>query len=1409
MSIGRHHNEWLSLVDVSGPFLSLPVLLRVFPHGLDGHDPDTFRAFRRAYDEWRNNQEGLRPDPAVHHLWVRFVLCNILGFPRDLLHNGPSISAWINASLPQYGETLRPDLVIQRSGQPPRILIHVFPLTQGLNKPLAGQRWVASPETRMAELLRGSGVALGLVTNGERWSLVHAINGQTATFASWDAALWLEEPVTLRAFRSLLSVDRTFGVAENETLNALFAQSVDYQQEVTEQLGEQVLRAIEVLVRTFDRVDRDLHRALLTAIAPEIIYEAAVTVMMRLVVLFYAEERELIPGGHQPFYESYYAASTLRAQLRASADELGEEVLERRYDAWSRLLATCRAIFGGVQHEDMKLPAYGGRLFDPNRYAFLEGRASGTNWRDVSAQPLPVDNRTVLHLLEALQMLKQRIPGAGVAEARRLSFKTLDIEQIGHVYEGLLDHTVRRAEEPVLSFVGAGRQHAELPLSALEASRASTAQQKSATLSQLKLDFELDVLPADSPATITLLEEATGRSASAIKSVLQAQPDRRELEQLLIACEYNQALFERTRPFIRLLRRDSFDRIVIILPGSNYVTRSSQRRSGGQYYTPRSITEPVVRHALEPLVYEGVARGKSCDQWQLIPAEDILALTICDIAVGSGAFLVQACRYLADRLCEACAAREARSSAEEGLNTLFAATDLEERRALARRLIADRCLYGVDKDPLAVEMAKLSLWLITLRHDRPFTFLDHAIRCGDSLLGMPRIERFVRPFRNEPHYQRHLFQLASDVSLKAALESRYKLRKVVAVDIRGAEQKQQLEQQATDALRIVRLGADLLTAVHFIKEKKRWKKQLDAWLPGYISLLSPGNSANSRAREYSPAETTQHYEDLRVEALALLEYRQPFHWPFEFPEVFFKNPESFAHYLNAVASGKGWSREELKQYGFSAIIGNPPFQGGQKITGALGLAYRDYLVEELAEGKRGSADLCAYFFLRAGELVRTEGIIGLVATNTIAQGDTREVGLEKLVERGFSIHRAISSQPWPGESSLEVAQIWLRDASWNGECMLDEKPVGVITPFLSPSGAFSGTPYRLKNNEAKSFIGSYVLGMGFVLSPEEATALIERDPRNREVLFPYLNGEDLNSRPDQSPTRWVINFHNWPLERAATYAEPFHIVLEKVKPEREKITFSKNARQKWWQFERRRPELYRAIQGNQQVLIRARIANQHAPAFVPAGWVYNEKAVIFAKSSFLLLQSIIHEVWARAYSSTLKSDLQYTPSDCFETFPFPASLVGSTSMQRSPDPRSPIPDPLEAIGETYHEHRRQVMLGRHEGLTKTYNRFHNQAEHSQDIVELRRLHVEMDQAVAVAYGWDELDLGHSFHETKQGLRYTISESARRTILDRLLALNHQRYADEVALGLHDDGAKRAKGGKGRGRKVVEEQVELF
>ena len=175
---------------------------------------------------------------------------------------------------------------------------------------------------------------------------------------------------------------------------------------------------------------------------------------------------------------------------------------------------------------------------------------------------------------------------------------------------------------------------------------------------------------------------------------------------------------------------------------------------------------------------------------------------------------------------------------------------------------------------------------------------------------------------------------------------------------------------------------------------------------------------------------------------------------------------------------------------------------------------------------------------------------------------TREVGLDQLTASGCTIPRAVPSRPWPGVAALEVAHVWLRRGEWGGICCLDDRSKSGITSFLTPPGAVAGKPYRLKANESKSFQGTIVLGMGFVLEPDEALRLIEKDARNRDVLFPYLNGEDLNSRPDQSPSRWVINFFDWPIEEAQQYPDCFRIVEEKVKPERMKNK-RKVRRDKW------------------------------------------------------------------------------------------------------------------------------------------------------------------------------------------------------------------------------------------------------
>jgi hypothetical protein len=1316
------------------------VLARALPQGLDAVDPETVATLRRAHAEWQD-------EPALQGQWVRWVLGSLLDFREGLLVEGPAVPTSLTHGVPEHGETLRPDLAVLDPGRDrvaARLLVAVWPDGQPLDERLAGARWAATPLDRMVDLLRGTGTRLGLVTTGERWTLVDAPRGQTSGFATWEAGIWLEERSTLNAFVTLLGAHRFFSVPEADTLEALLAESANAQQEVTDQLGRQVRAAVEMLVDAFSRVDRERGGRLLGDLDPPELYQGALTTMMRLVFLLAAEKRGLFLLGDQ-LYDQSYAVSTLRGQLQEEADRFGEEPLERRHAAWQRLLATFRMVHRGVQHEQLRLPAYGGGLFDPDRFPFLEGRKPGVATAD---EPVPIDDRTVLHLLDALQVLRRKGRGPGPADAQRLSYRALDVEQIGHVYEGLLDHTAVRVDAPAVGFDG--KLEPEVSLRLVEEAAAGSRE-----------------------ALVDWLREETGESRAWVERRLDAELPAPDRQRLLVACDNDQALAERVAPLGGLLRRDLRGDPLVYLPGSMYVTKASERRSSGTYYTPRALAEEVVRHTLDPLVHRpGPAEGAKPADWRLRPSSELLGLKVCDMAMGSGAFLVAACRYLADRLVEAWQAETATAVPGPGGAEVPLPPDPEERAALGRRLVADRCLYGVDKNPMAVEMAKLSMWLITLAKGRPFTFLDHALRHGDSLLGISSVDQLVN-LHPDPVQGRDLhFTLSSDVTsvIAAAVERAAELRRRIAstpvFDVRDAVEKERLLAEAVEATEALRTVADLVVGAA-LSAVGAGAEALDSRLLGVASKVA---SALNPARR--PDDRAVALFELRVQASEWLQAgkpplesdRQPFHWPLEFAEVF------------------------LSDGGLDAVVGNPPFQGGQKITGALGTDYRHWLVTWLADGRRGSADLVSYFFLRADRLLDQRGGVGLLATNTIAQGDTREVGLDHLTATGWTITRAVKSRPWPGDANLKVAEVWLHRAAWQGRSTLDEAAVAGITAALEPRGRVSGPAHRLAANAGRCFQGSNVLGTGFLLTPEEGQRLIDQYPPNAEVLSPYLNGEDLNTSPDQSPSRWVINFFDWPLERAETYPDCMAIVREKVKPFRDRNNRAVR-RERWWQFAERAPELHRTIEGLDRVLVIARISKTVAPIFVPTGPVFNEKICVFAyddDAHFGLLSSVFHYWWVLSNSSTLRADLNYAPTDCFETFPLPE-----------------LTEAVAKAGGALDMHRRALMVERWEGLTKTYNRVHDPDERAEDIVELRRLHVELDHAVAVAYGWDDLPMDHDFHDTRQGVRYTLGPATRTELLDRLLELNHQRAAAEAAAGL-----TRKRRGGARRRKPVDGQTSL-
>lgn len=1346
----QQHREWLELVDTDGPFLSVPVMTGLYPQGMPSLDRarrEALRAakpsFDRAWDTWdssRDSERALADYRRARDAWVATVLTDVVGWGGDYASaaDRPALSEVyrvVSDGFPSVTVTLNGALA---HGERIGALVLVVDPVDSL-RDAGDDGWAASPVDRMAAMLRSrdSACSIGVVTDGRWWALVSAPPGGATASGIVDCQTWVEEPATRDAFCQLLSVRRLLGGESENRLPALFEGSVLAAEEVTEALGTQVRRAVELVVTALSEAALNAEAGERSDPLPEDaheVYEAVVTVMMRAVFLLFAEERGLLPA--QALYTSGYGLAGVLDALEARARDEGEESMDGTSLTWHRLLATSRALYGGVNTEDMRIPAYGGSLVDPARFPFLTATdASG-------ALRLAVSDRVMLHVLRSLQTART---GKG-GEVRRLSFRDIDVEQIGYIYEGLLGYTCTRARETVLGLVGADGAEPEVPLSLLEDLAEEHADD--ADLAEAVIAWLKEHQSAAKPPTKNRLAKAF-RSGDTM--------DKAEAERALLAVTRKAQLHEALRPWIGAIRRDLRGRPVVIEAGGLVVTETPSRRNAGAHYTPRSLAEEVVRHALEPLVFNpGPHQTADRSAWRPLSSDQILGLHVADIACGSGAFLVAAARFLADHLVEAWT--------REGVIGAYAGSPGGARSHALRQVVA-QCLYGVDINEMAVEMCKLSLWLVSLDKDKPFSFVDDKIVVGNSLLGITDL-RQLRAQHIDPAEipATRLFELdrtgdyAPALDIDAVLARVRDRRSTLASEVddddpaRSTTTKQRLQRENEEDLRLLERVADAVVAVG-----------LDPAVgakPGTRLNEAYGDLAVALGRAFPPEGKG---DDSMLEAIlehgltptVKTDYRRwrCLHWPLAVPEV-------------------------MDRGGFDAIVGNPPFLGGQKLTGTMGQNVRNWFVHVLAGGQRGSADLVAYFFLRSFSLLKPTGTLGLIATNTLAQGDTREVGLDRMVEGGFTITRAIQSRTWPARSAnLEYAAIWGTRGHVADEAVrvCDDAPVARISTLLEPEGRVNGRPERLIENADVAFQGCIVLGKGFVLEPEEAQDWIAEDPRNAEVLFPYLNGEDLNSRPDCSPSRWVIDFNDWSEERSSAYATPYRRLAETVKPERQRLkndgsyALRKPLPQRWWQYGEKRPAMRRAIAELGEVLVIALVSKPVMPMRVPTGQVFSHRLAVFASVDYgfeALLSSSLHWIWAVKYSSTLETRVNYTPSDVFETFPRPAPT-----------------EALETIGRTLDTERREIMLRRSLGLTSLYNLVNDPdlaPGTDPDADRLRQIHSELDSAVAAAYGWQDLDLTHGFHTYRKMPRWTVSPATRVEILDRLLEENHRRAAAQAA-----------------------------
>lgn len=827
--------------------------------------------------------------------------------------------------------------------------------------------------------------------------------------------------------------------------------------------------------------------------------------------------------------------------------------------------------------------------------------------------------------------------------------------------------------------------------------------------------------------------------------------------------------------------------------------KGSERSKSGSHYTPEDLVKPLIQHSLEYLIEERVAdfyKGKSN---KTVTKKKLIDLKVCDVACGSGHILLSAARRIALEVARV-------ETGEQQPNPASFRHSLKE--------VIKNCIYGVDKNPLAVELCKVALWLESHNPGEPLSFLDHRIKCGDAIVGLAHRKELQNgmadeAFKKLPGDDK---DVASTFLKKNRQERTIREKSRHAVQL-TTETDHKLMEQVKELNRLIENFSNLLenTPEEIERKEKAYRILVNSNALRQLKIMAdlqimPFFLPKTEANKDLLLTDAQYFRYLRGEARIpdtmdmkaiqmSVDYRF-FHWFLEFPEV-------------------------LIHGGFDCILGNPPYLGGSYIATNFGPNYFE-LLKAIFQGTKGRSDLIAYFLRRIHNLVNVGGFFSLISTNSISQGETAEGSLKILLEQNCTINFAKTNISWPGIATVTVHIISIFKGHFQKRILnnaITNDPIN----YLLKTDSFNLTTYPLKLSSDIAFKGTSIYGDGFVLTQGEKDKLISEDNKNNEVIFKYLGGRDVNEIVDSIASRYVINFFDWDKEKAEQFKIPFAIVTEKVKPYREKVLKSSNQIHEfdYWKYWDKRLEHYRIIANFDRVLVLARVNKVLAFVYVSNKQVFSDSLVVFKENSvglFAVLQSNMHFVWIINFFTTQGSTPVYIESKVLNNFP----LCDYNKKT------------LNETGRKYHENRHIIMHSAKLGLTRFYNAFHskeaservisenlmkydkktiekqfgkevwnlwNHLQKNSDtcsfeeavkgIIKLRELHVEMDNAVLEAYGWQDINLRHDFYEVdylpeNDRIRFTIHPDARKEVLKRLLELNHKIHEEEVKAGLWDE-----------------------
>ena len=781
MNKGFDSIVWWNSLRHSGLLLDRKRLAELYPADSSAISWETVDGLRRTLELGHSQTKGSSLE------LIDFVLSVVCGF-REGWEKGPQIGAsWSRRD--REGNALRPErLWTGPHGCILPVFIDKDSKTLGLGK---GRRAVS----KVLGWMRSGSEKLAVLTNGRQWRLLHAGLDYDAWCES-DSDLWFEDgapSAQLHALVSLLSPSVWAPTKPNgkpPLLNSV-EESRKGQAELSASLGERVRLAVEKLI--------DAHQTAIdkhgTDIPPSELYRGAVRVVMRLVVVLFAEARGLLPVDNAVYHASY--------GLRGLQDDLRKLARAQRLSssrsAWPRLLALFRLVHDGSAHPDLPVPSYGGELFQPGSRESNDGprRAiwifENACFKDDShGVPDKVMSSILEHLTRTMEQIRS---GRGTTNVPvPVDFSDLSSEYIGILYEGLLDYELKPVPEGDAVIILPIGNRPALPLSRLEAMTDAQLAELLAKFAKASKAKASDAEEEESEEPEE--EEEDGDAENEDESIDDPSPE----EEVVVSDTGVSGLGERVTNFLRRMVEQGklvakprgrmtpekeaaycsdVEKKAIVFardahfPGKRYLVRwGGTRKGSGAFYTRPGLSGPLIQRTLAPLAYtaplnaDGTEnRDAMLSEWTPRKPEEILALKVCDIACGSGSFPVGALRFLTQALYDSVHfhGRTRQTSDHRTAVSFFGRTDAGESiadeylpclpddetyearlRARLKRHVAERCIYGVDLDPLAVELCRLSLWVETLDQDLPFTFLNHKIKCGNSLVGcwLDEVEKY-------------------------------------------------------------------------------------------------------------------------------------------------------------------------------------------------------------------------------------------------------------------------------------------------------------------------------------------------------------------------------------------------------------------------------------------------------------------------------------------------------------------------------------------------------------------------------------------------------------------------------------------------------------------------------------------